>query len=200
LYWALGQISLIIVPDLQFLTAARSQVRFDVGANVFIWGLVGGLCIPACHDVSSTCLDFRLYPRLLHSQGGADSSHGLTISLSFNSYAPMHGRVTYHQIPLYVWAFEQALAPSCPRWQSSSLGTLIESRRTCMFHVDVGLPSLNPILILSHLKLCQFTAWASPPNVICWYNALLLNSLKVNGIASLHLLAPYHVHHDCNMT
>jgi hypothetical protein len=68
-------------------------------------------------------------------------------SFSFNNYALMHGRVTYRQIPLYVWALDQVLAPSCLWWQSPYLGTLIESHRTCLFYADVGLSSLNPILI-----------------------------------------------------
>jgi hypothetical protein len=36
LYLSLGQISLKIVSDLQFLTAAHSQVRFDVVVKIFV--------------------------------------------------------------------------------------------------------------------------------------------------------------------
>jgi hypothetical protein len=66
---------------------------------------------------------------------------------SFNSYAHMHGEVTYHQT-LYMLEFSiKPLHQAAPWWQSSSLITPVESRRTCIFYEDVGLSSLNPILI-----------------------------------------------------
>jgi hypothetical protein len=40
---------------------------------------------------------------------------------------------------------------------------------------------------------------ASPSNVVFWYSAFLLNSLKLDAIASQHLLAPYHVHHNTSI-
>jgi hypothetical protein len=40
-YWTHGQIPLRIVPDLQFVTVAHIQAKFDIGANIFVWCLVG---------------------------------------------------------------------------------------------------------------------------------------------------------------
>jgi hypothetical protein len=80
----------------------------------------------------------------------------LKFPFSFNRYAPMHDQVTYRQTPLYVWALDQALASSCPWWQSSSHGTLIESHWTCIFYANVGLSSLNPIFISLIRNLVEF--------------------------------------------
>jgi hypothetical protein len=55
-------------------------------------------------------------------------------------------------------------------------------------------------LDFSCLKPCRFIASTSPPEVVFWYCAFLLKSLKLDGTALLHLLAPYHVHHDCTIT
>jgi hypothetical protein len=57
--------------------------------------------------------------------------------------------VIYRYSPLLLNSLkvDQALASSCPWWQSSSRGTLIEIHWTCIFYVDVGLSSPNPILI-----------------------------------------------------
>jgi hypothetical protein len=72
LYLAPGHISLRAVQDLHLLTAAYSQVRFDVGAKIFIlkfsWRIRG--CPPIMvfprHDVV-----FILYSLLLFSQDGS---------------------------------------------------------------------------------------------------------------------------------
>jgi hypothetical protein len=42
LYLAPGQISLIAAPDLHLRTAARSHVRFSVGAEIFISSFLAG--------------------------------------------------------------------------------------------------------------------------------------------------------------
>jgi hypothetical protein len=79
--WDHDQISLRAVSDSQFLTAACSQDRFDVGANIFVRGIIGGLSMPTCHSVPMTYLEFSLYLWLLHSHGGADLSHKLVVSI-----------------------------------------------------------------------------------------------------------------------
>jgi hypothetical protein len=113
----------------------------------FCWDLAGGLSMATCHDVPSTCLEFSYIRDCSIHKVVPIRCTDSQFLFSFNSYAPMHSRVTYHQIPLYVWALNQALAPSSPWWQSFFFGTLFESHQTCIFQVDVGLPSLNPILI-----------------------------------------------------
>jgi hypothetical protein len=61
----------------------------------------------------------------------------------------------------------------------------------------------NPIksyLDTSSLEPWWFVAWTSPSDVILWYSAFLLKSLKLGGIASSHsCIAPYHIHHECTI-
>jgi hypothetical protein len=77
-----------------------------------------------------------------------------------------------------------------------SLELWIASCWICIFYADVGLSSLNPILFPLIWNLVDLPL-SEPSIVICRYSAFLLNSLKVDGIASLDLLAPSHVHYDC---
>jgi hypothetical protein len=50
----------------------------------------------------------------------------------------MHSHVTYRQIPVYVAAFDRVPEPSCPLWQSSSLGAQIENGRPYTFYAMDG--------------------------------------------------------------
>jgi hypothetical protein len=123
----------------------------------------------------------------------------LKFPFSFNSYAHMHGCVIYHQIHLHVWALDQALAPTYLLmaeffpynydWELTDLHLL------CRCWINFPKSYFG----FSRPKPYQFIAWESPSNVICRYGAFLLNSLKVDNIASLHLLAPYHVHYNCHI-
>jgi hypothetical protein len=92
---------------------------------------------------------FILYLWWLLSQYGVNSSYEIKISIFF-FFQMLCAYAWSCDLPsnsLICWALNQALAPSCPWWQSSSLVTLIESHRTCISYADVGLSSLNPILI-----------------------------------------------------
>jgi hypothetical protein len=88
--------------------------------------------------------------------------------------------------------------------QVLSIGTLNKSIR--LYHMDLLLwwdcGSYTPESYRgsSHSEHWQFNARASPSYVIFRYHAFLLNSLKVDGIASPHLLAPYHMHYDCTIS
>jgi hypothetical protein len=114
-----------------------------------------------------TCLEFNLYPRLLYSHGGIDSSHKLEISIFLQ------------QLCTYAWLYElPSILFICLSSQSSpctKLPLMVE-----FFPCNVDLESSDLYLLCrsgiifpkSYLefscpKPCLFTAWASHSNVVC---------------------------------
>jgi hypothetical protein len=180
-----GQISLRAVPALHLLTSAPSQVKFDVSTNVFVFNLVGGLSMPTCHSVHwHAWSSMYIYGCSIHKVSLIRRTNS-KFPFSSNNYARMHGCMTYCQFSLYIWSLDQTPAPTCPWWQSSFLGTLncksldwhLLSR--CWFtfpksYIDFSLPKPYRFAVREH------------STVVCWYSAFLLNSLKVDGIASPH--------------
>jgi hypothetical protein len=46
----------------------------------------------------------------------------------------------------------------------------------------------------------RFLPWASLSDVVLWYSAFLLQSIKLDNIASSHsCIAPYHIPHECTI-
>jgi hypothetical protein len=119
LYLSPGQISLRAVPDLHLLTAAHSQIKFDVGTNVFVCSLVAGLSMPTCHGVHRHAWSSMYICGCSICKVALICRTNSKFLFSSNSYVHMHCCMTYRQISLYIWALNQALAPRCTWWQSS---------------------------------------------------------------------------------
>jgi hypothetical protein len=79
-------------------------------------------------------------------------------------------------------------------WKFSTLSRGFLLRWNC------GSKLIKSYLDTSCFEPWWFIAWASPFKVIFQYCAFLLKSLKLDGFASPHLLAPYPVHYDCTIS
>jgi hypothetical protein len=116
--------------ELNFLTAACSKVRFNVGVRNFHFEVfLVDSRMDTCCGISTTWWGVYLVSKSSPFTIWCWSPHKIAIAISFNNYAPMPSRATYRQTPLCVWALDRVLEPSCPWWKSSSLGTLMESYR-----------------------------------------------------------------------
>jgi hypothetical protein len=190
-------------PELNFLTTARSQVRFDIGVRNFRFQVFFmDSRMDTCHGVSTTWWGVYLVSRSSPFARWCWFPHELATVVSFNNYAPMASGTTYHQTPfmcLSSWSRPWTNLPLMEEffpWNSDGESS------TCLFHAVDGLSSLNSILIFSYSKPRWVTAWVGLSNVVYRCGTFLLNSLKV--IALLHhtslrhnicsMIAPYHKH------
>jgi hypothetical protein len=109
---------------------------------------------------------------------------------SFTRYAPRHTLITYSWISSYNWALDQVFAQSCPfmiDFSSSELWMKFSTlSRGFLLRWNCGSKLIKSYLDTSHFEPLRFIAWASPSEVVFWYCAFLLKSLKLDGNASLH--------------
>jgi hypothetical protein len=84
--------------------------------------------------------------------------------------------------------------PRNSEWKFSTIS------RVFLLQWNCGSKLIKSYLDTSHFEPWWFITWVSPSEVVCRYCAFLLKLLKFDSSALLHLLAPYHVHHDYTIT
>jgi hypothetical protein len=118
----------------------------------------------------------------------------------FSGFASRNILVTYPWTSSYDRALDQVLEQSCPfishffLWNSEWRFSILP----CRFASSMKLWESPPWILSWYLLFKAWVIYCLSESFRCcfWCSAFLLKLLKVDGIASLHFIAPHHGHHD----